>query len=332
MWTRILSYKYIVLAGLAIVAMSAYIIIININKVSTSNPTYKQVRADISGYKFINPLLFSDTEKDETLIPAGLMTQLQDYIDSSKKNSKISSVSIYFRDMNTGRWTGINEDETYYPASMLKVIIAMAVLKLAEENPDILSRKLFYKNNSVGQTYKPDDHLNDGYYRVDRLLEFMIKASDNGATDALISDPDINKSILRSYSIFRLPPITNSLLGSDFMSAKSYSAVFRTLYNSTFFQWGLSEQLLTVLSQTSFTKGLLAGLPAGIQVSHKFGEYKHTGDGPLNELHDCGIIYYPTRPYFLCVMTKGPDFPILEKTISDLSGMIYHFVDKAYTY
>ena len=39
----------------------------------------------------------------------------------------------------------------------------------------------------------------------------------------------------------------------------------------------------------------------------------------MNELHDCGIIYYPNHPYFLCVMTKGADFPVLAGVIREVS-------------
>jgi hypothetical protein len=47
----------------------------------------------------------------------------------------------------------------------------------------------------------------------------------------------------------------------------------------------------------------------------------------LNQLHDCGIIYYPGNPYLLCVMTRGTDWSALEKTIQTISAMTYKEVD-----
>ena len=113
------------------------------------------------------------------------------------------------------------------------------------------------------------------------------------------------------------------------MSPKSYSALFRVLYNSSLFPWSLSEQVLDLLSHTSFSKGLVAGVPEGTPVSHKFGENTAVAtDGTIveRELHDCGIVYYPNDPYLVCVMTKGQDFSVLETVISDISKMAYGFV------
>jgi beta-lactamase class A len=109
---------------------------------------------------------------------------------------------------------------------------------------------------------------------------------------------------------------------TDFMSPKSFSSVFRTLYNSSFFEWSLSEQVLNLLSQTTFTQGLVAGVPDGTVVSHKYGEN-------TDELHDCGIVYHPGRPYLLCVMTRGSNVHSLEMTIAHISKMAWDFVDSS---
>lgn len=98
------------------------------------------------------------------------------------------------------------------------------------------------------------------------------------------------------------------------MSPKQYSRVFRTLFNGTYSPWNLSEQVLDLLSHTSFTQGIVAGTPQNITISQKFGEHTNTlpnGSVADHELHNCGIVYYPDHPYFLCIMTRG-------KTFSDL--------------
>jgi hypothetical protein len=70
-------------------------------------------------------------------------------------------------------------------------------------------------------------------------------------------------------------------------------------------------------------------------VSHKFGVRNILADGAkptdeptARELHDCGIIYYPNNPYFLCVMTRGKDFPTLEGVIKDISKIAWDEVSK----
>jgi hypothetical protein len=45
-------------------------------------------------------------------------------------------------------------------------------------------------------------------------------------------------------------------------------------------------------------------------------------------MHDCGIVYYPERPYFLCVMTKGYEFKRLAAVIRVMSRAVYREVDR----
>ncbi len=282
-----------------------------------------QVRANLARYKFINPPLFSDTAKSDLPRFKDIAASLRSYIDSQKVDGSVDSASVYFRDLNAGQWTGVDEDDLYTPSSMLKVVAMMASLKLAESDPSILSEKLHYLRPSDRSPYsfRSSDTLPDAYYSLDDLIGYMIKDSDNGAFDAVVADPKINAEFAEVYSLFRLPPAGLTSTTTDFMSPKSFSAVFRTLYNSSFFEWNLSEQVLSLLSQTTFTKGLVGGVPAGTVVSHKFGEN-------TDELHDCGIIYYPGRPYLLCVMTRGSNARSLETAIQSISKMVWDFVDQ----
>jgi hypothetical protein len=90
-----------------------------------------------------------------------------------------------------------------------------------------------------------------------------------------------------------------------------------------------SEQALGLLTTTDFTQGLVAGVSATTTVAHKFGEQTDTdtnGQVIDRELHDCGIVYYPNNPYFLCVMTKGQDFSTLAKIISGISNSVFNYV------
>src|SRR6185436_5295057 len=87
---------------------------------------------------------------------------------------------------------------------------------------------------------------------------------------------------------------------------QNYSHLFRALYNGTYLSHDASEKALELLSRTKFSDGIVAGVPKETTVSHKFGERTLSlNTSSINELHDCGIVYYPGHPYFLCIMTKG---------------------------
>lgn len=281
-----------------------------------------QVRVNLPEYKFINPLLFSDNTKSVSPYTNKIASLITQFIsDRKKEDASVESISVYFRDLNTSRWTGVDEDTLYKPSSMLKVLAMMAAFKVAEDDPHILDEAFsFTKRASGGLYYEGNSDLKDGHYPLSQLIDVMIKNSDNDAFLSMVSNDQINAEFKKIYSLFRLPPEGLTTRGVDFMSPKSYATLFRILYNSTFFSWHVSEQALGLLSETTFDKGLVAGVPSEIKVSHKFGEN-------TDQLHDCGIIYYPQNPYLLCIMTKGTNLQSLESSISGISKIVYEYVD-----
>ena len=112
----------------------------------------------------------------------------------------------------------------------------------------------------------------------------------------------------------------------QFQSAYKVASPFRILYNATYLGQDLSELALEFLAQSEFRSGLVAGVPAGIVVAHKFGEKADAASGQV-QLHDCGIVYHPANPYLLCVMSRGPDFESLDDLIADVSRTVYAEVE-----
>lgn len=304
------------------------------------NPSnIKSIREISADYKFINPLLFIQVP-EESAFPQyrHLKNSLENYVSKTTSGPVISNISIYFRNLNSSQWVGINHTEKFSPASMLKVITLIATLREAEINPGILKSTAFIKGddgklpNNIQTYYPPEDPVIVGQsYTVDKLLQHLIIDSDNIANNALheiIGTEKINKT----YKDLELPTLES---GSDNYTPQQYSHLFRAIHNGTYLSRNLSEKVLELLSQTNFDKGLVAGVPENTTVSHKFGvrnilsEDGKPGDEPVaRELHDCGIIYYPENPYFLCVMTRGKNFVDLEGAIKDISKITWDEVKR----
>lgn len=287
-----------------------------------STSQFTEVRANLSQYHFTNPLLFYKSDSDTRY--NYLKDEITTYINKEKSVSNAQAVSVYIRDMNTGEWTGINETEIYEPASMLKVTAMIAFFKRSVENPEILHKKILYTpSNNFEETYRATDHPLAGMYTVDQLITDMIVYSDNNALDSLASADDGHTAEI--FKLFELPLPINAT-STDYMSARSYSRIFRILYDSSYLPWDLSERALALLAKTTFTQGLVAGVPEGTVVAHKFGErtlVTTASEPAIHELHDCGIVYKKNDPYFLCVMTRGSDFTKLQKIIADISHITY---------
>lgn len=319
--------KISILAVLIFVLVAFGICINYIRTLKASVPAPSELlRENSSKYRLINPLLLAGDKFDNSVTEyIVLHEKINSYIRQIKGKNGITDVSVYFRDLNTAKWTGINEEDKYAPGSMLKVAVVLGYLKYGEHNPSILDQRYYYKPVvDPGQFYTPQAMLKEGNQRVGDLIKNMIINSDNAATLLLI---DKNKQAVNDvYQDLKLPLPEGAI---DFMSAKSYSVLFRVLYNGTYLTKDLSEQSLTLLTLTAFKDGLVAGVPEGTIVAHKFGE--HTNDLPdvhsVHELHDCGIIYPKERsPYFLCVMSRGSEFKSLEGVISGISKLVYEHV------
>lgn len=290
----------------------------------TNNNQTVEVRANSDSYTFINPLFYYRNIPDQEL--NDLKSKLNSYIKDQKAKGSAKEISVYYRDMNSGRWTGVNEDITYVPASMLKVAYMMSYLKRAEDNPDILQKKLHYDaSNGEQATFNVrNSKLQNGNYSVNDLINYMIVYSDNAALMALAKEDEGRTDSV--FKLFQLPIQADATSTPDFMSARTYSRIFRVLYDSTFLSWDLSEQALKILSLTSYKDGLQKGIPEDVNISHKFGErtiYDKNGTVVNRELHDCGIVYKSENPYFVCVMTRGDDFLKLQNIIQEVSSLVY---------
>lgn len=285
------------------------------------------VRENSSEYKFTNPLLFVDNSKVTFHDLDPLKNTVSEYISEAQSKGILKNASVYYRDLNSGKWTGVNENDPFLPSSMLKVAVLMVYLNLAESDPTILANKLHFHppENYFGQNFPPEHKLAEGDYTVDTLLRQMIIESDNQAADILSTTKE--QELLAFYKTLLLPMPPEKL--HDYMSVVSFSTLFRTLYGATYLTPSLSEQVLKLLSETKFKLGLVAGVPDGTVIAHKFGEHTifHTNlTIPTEyELHDCGVVYAPKKPYLICIMTKGKSFSDLETVLKDISKTVYEY-------
>jgi beta-lactamase class A len=108
-----------------------------------------------------------------------------------------------------------------------------------------------------------------------------------------------------------------------------YSGFFRILYNASYLNRQMSEKALQLLSHEDFSQGIRAGVPKGIVVAAKFGEFESGNHGEQKQLHEFGIVYHPKGHYILGVMTQGHDFARQTEIIRDVSALVYREVDSA---
>ena len=238
-------------------------------------------------------------------------------------------VSVYARDLDTGPWIGINEEEPYFPASLLKVPLMIYLLVRAEGDPSFLEREVVFPgpqgmSEEDSMEGAPEElRLRAGAtYTYSDLLYRMIALSDNFAKELLMADirpADVNRLMATIHAEEGL------LNGEPVVSPRGHGLLFRVLYNATFLARPMSEYALALLSESHFRRALRRHIPEGVTVASKFG-YRLGGPGRGGtQLHECGIVYQPDAPYVLCVMTRSdrasPDR--LAEIIAEISRIVW---------
>lgn len=297
-----------------------------------SNNTFTQSR--LKGYEYINPLIdFESVESAKVGEIKKLEDELKKYIKektNGNTQNDVTHISIYYKDLNSGAWIGVNENTKFSPASLLKLPVMIAVYKLSESNPDLLSTEIKYTKENIGitQNIDPKEHLIEGEtYTLDELVNRLIKYSDNDSIEDILKLLPYDDMIKIYSELGYANPYESD--EPDMMTVKEYASFFRILYNASYLNKDMSEKALKLLASSEYDIGLAAGIPSDIKIADKFGERENLDITTFDkkQLHDCGIVYHPTKPYLICVMTKGATFNSLQSVLKDLSQMVYKKVD-----
>jgi beta-lactamase class A len=286
------------------------------------------IRQDNEEYTYINPLIECESgESARTKEMSFIEDDVEERMERIKQEKKLTSVALYFRDLRNGPWIGIDEDLDFAQASLTKVPIFLTLLKMSEVDPGLLDRRMVLvveEEQKIVQNIKPQTSAKSGEeYSVRELMEIMIIHSDNVslyALRSLVTDEGLRNTFAQIGVPF-------TFLGDDLrLSVREYASFFRILYNASYLNRANSEYALGILARTAYDQGLRGEIPKDVAIAHKFGERSNLGlDGP-NQLHDCGVVYFPGSPYLLCIMTRGENLTDMQQAIQDISTFVYRDV------
>ncbi len=298
--------------------------------------SFRVLRNPLEKTSLVNPLVGSASNPATDVgFYVDEKEEIVTFLEKQKRAKNLDEYSFYVRDLNSGFWFGKNEMNSYFPASLFKLPIAVAVYAQGEENPVFLKKRIVYTqelsaifttNNKKAETVLVVGKV----YTIEELVEIMLINSDNAAKDTLLAFLDIR----HLQAIFNIAHLVDPTKSSTYeISSREYSLFLRVLYGSSFLNEEHSEILLRLLSSATFTQGLVSGVPQNIPVAHKYGVFEAVKEVEGKEvtsqfLHDCGIVYHPNSPYVVCIMTKGKDEKTLSDIISQVSSILYKYKEK----
>ncbi len=323
---NITSKKILLFLNILFVIIIIVLSIILISKSFPGSNVSKITRDQNDNFKFTNPILdCEDVKQSEN--PYISSDKINKEVNSLKDKYGVKDVSLYFRDLNNGPWVGINEQIIFSPASLLKIPVVMALFKYGEEHEEILKKEVVITESDIQEDANQNITFSDilkknNKYTFLQIAESMLEKSDNAGVGIVIDSIPGNYISDVFYSVgVPYKDVDHEVS----LNVKDYAGFFRVLFNSSYLNREMSEEILNILSKSEYKNGLVSGVPDGVTISHKFGERSDRG---VYQLHDCGVIYYPGNPYLLCVMTRGNSFKSQEGLIQEISSYIYTEVDK----
>ena len=281
----------------------------------------KKIR--LNGYKFIKPLLFTESECESPEM-MGAKAHVQEVVEEYKSKGTIQDASVYLRRLNQGEWLEINGAEQYLPGSLMKVPELITFVKMNELNPGTLDRRVLYEKPFItgkDMHYTSKSIVLGQSYTIRELLTYMIVYSDNNATALLNSIMDL-KVFARVFTDLGIP--APDFTARDIpISVNHFSRFMRTIFNATYLTMNDSEFCAELLSKSDFANGIRSGVPADIPIAHKFGE---AGNANYSCFSETAIVYVSGSPYLITVMTKGKDLSALPAVVKDIAKAAHEVV------
>ncbi len=299
------SNRLIVILSVVILVLVVIIIFGGVADKSSSNST------------LINPTSLTDPSR-QFYQADDLVINLQPLRDELGTLEKNANVSVYFEALNTGANISINKDAEFFPASLLKVPLVIAVVKKIERGEWEWGTKLELteadKNKDFGTLWQqPTGTL----FTVEELVKQTIINSDDTSYFMLLNNIDPNEIVKVQNYLGLYDFISNNME----ISAKQYAPILRSLFSATYLTVQNAEKVLNWMSESNFNDYLAGGLPPATKFSHKIGV-----EDVKKVYLDAGIVYLPNRPYILIVMVKNYDAEHASAIMRDISQRVYKYM------
>jgi beta-lactamase class A len=296
-----------------------------LNQQIAPNVTVKPGVSKVTTYDFVETAR-QDGQSGQTLDIVGTLAQLKEYTDSKRTSVSAVTKSVaptveYTRSYSatdTGmsallknyaeshpgtfgvslielsgkhRRASYQDDKSFTTASTYKLFVAYSALKRVEEG-----------------SWQWSDQIQGGR-NLEKCFDDMIVRSDNACAEAMLQKISY-KSITSEIQALGLKN-TTFLKGDTPLTTAGDLSLFNAMLQSgqILTQQASRDRLLGAMKRNIYRQGIPAGTSS--QAADKVGFL----DGLL---HDAAIVYSPTGPYVLTIMTDGSSWA----TIADLTRQI----------
>ncbi len=265
---------------------------------------------------------------------------LRQRIEATARKSGARAVAVALHDIESGIELHYDADRWFHGASTIKVAILLAVYGEIDRGRLVPQSRLHVRNRFLsaydGSPFRvladrdADSEVHAAIGKTMRISELalhMIATSSNLATNLLLDLIGL-ESVQRTIDHFGLTGIDVRRGVEDEkayehgivnrVTANGLVALLRLIAEERAYSPELSREMLDILHQQEFKKGIPARLPREVRVAHKTGDISTVA-------HDAGVVYPPERkPYVVAILTEwAADAGSRSPTIAAISHAVY---------
>jgi beta-lactamase class A len=273
---------------------------------------------------FVFAVFFIFLGRHLTFIPTINLSMNTKEEDLVKEISEITKdkkgfYSVYYKNLETGKSFGIDENQINTGASVNKVPIIASLYLLAKEGKINLDDRITIQESDL-QNYGTGSiryQKMPQVYSLRNLARLALKESDNTAAHVIelrVGEENVQK-LVDSWGMTQTNMVENKTTPFDM------GLIFEKIYRGEIADPANSQELLEFMSDTSFEDRIPKGVPTRIKTYHK------TGDGE-GFVHDVGLVSTDNGTYYLGVMTSdiGEQETETKNTIAEISKKIFESV------
>lgn len=223
---------------------------------------------------------------------------------------------IYFQDLNSSDHFEIKGSEKFTAASLIKLPVLLTLYRESEAGrinlETIYSLQAVDKRNGAGALQYKANGFQISYRK---LAEAMGQQSDNTAFAVIsrILGDDKIQSTIDSLGM------KNTSFTETLTTPNDVGLFFRKLYKEKIVSNKSRDEILGFLTNTIWEERIPAGIPKGIEVSHKIGS-------EIGVISDAGIVFAP-QPFILVIMSQEANEIEAGKALPEITKKIYEMYE-----
>ncbi|HGA1494453.1 TPA: serine hydrolase [Streptococcus suis] len=284
----------------------------------------KEVKTDLQSYQPVNISKIATTPlgdfayvADKGWLDMEDLSATDNRMDAVQEmlNQKYSkdTIGVYVKQLSTGQKVGVNQDKTFYSASIAKLPILYYVQEQINARQVDLTTKVKYTVESMsfpgayvvggsGSLSKTPDNKE---YSIEELINKTAKESDNVASN-LLSYYVTNQFDDNFYQL------TTAVTGSrwDMVTRETSAEVAGNMMEAIYYQNGyvLESLLSTQFDNQRISKDI------AVPVAHKIGDADDVK-------HDVAIVYAES-PFVLSIFTDKSSYDEITQIANDIYGIL----------